>query len=102
MTNQTLPCREAFEVYARADLLSLTRRGNGYASNDTQSAWHFWQMAWNTRAQSSAPEGGEAVAEVDELDNEFGPGTPCITMLGPMPPIGTKLYTRSNAQDKEK
>lgn len=98
MTDQ---CREAFEKWvSKKDwfiaTLGLGRSGVEYVDPCINSRWQGWQAAWNTRAQSSAPEGGEAVAEITELDNEFGPGAPCIMMLAPMPPLGTKLYTRSN------
>ena len=58
-----------------------------------EESLHEWfaDFLKNPRYAQSAQ--GEAVAEVDELDCETGPGTPCITMLGPMPPAGTKLYT---------
>lgn len=51
----------------------------------------------NTRAQASAPE-GEAVAEVDGY--RLG-GSAVLTWLSKPVPVGTKLYTRSNAKAGE-
>ena len=90
-TNQTLPCREAFEKWDAQD-------------NGVVSRWKVWEAAceWmNTRAQSSAPEGGEAVAEVVSAHGDpeaFGERE--IRVLTDLRKLqyGTKLYTRSNAQ----
>ena len=66
---------------------------NGLFDTDGNGPYDCYACGKKAQPHPQAAQGGEAVAEIDELDCETGPGTPCITMLGPMPPLGTKLYT---------
>src|SRR6201996_2449825 len=58
--------REAFEKWLGSFKLSghaLDKNHDGeYRSDRTGDQWEAWQAAWNTRAQASAPEGGEPIA----------------------------------------
>lgn len=59
MTDQMIHCREAFEKWYSKPL--IIRDDAGQYEGHTYTAWNAWQAAWNTRAQASAPEGGETV-----------------------------------------
>lgn len=65
MTDQTLPCREAFEKWAvtKGHSIIKTDVGSWYAYWRTQEAWESWQACWNTRVQSSAPEDSDGSAK---------------------------------------
>jgi hypothetical protein len=115
MTNQTLPCRDL-----RSDLLKAI---GGYLEQhdpDCRVSYdaftdHVLERITNTRAQSYAPEGGEAVAwlevepgvSLEKAVSEYG--TMCYSMrvhVGRKRPDVAQdsnglfpLYTSSNAQD---
>jgi hypothetical protein len=55
MTDQTLHCREAFEKWYWSEVRDLS-------FSQARQGWEAACEWMNTRAQSSAPEGGEAVA----------------------------------------
>lgn len=61
-TDQTLHFREAFEKAAKAKGFFHQAGEPPHDTLITAAAWWAWQEAWNTSAQSSAPEGGEDVA----------------------------------------
>lgn len=115
MTDQTLHCREAFEKWYSKPL--IIRDDAGQYDGHTFTAWNAWQAAWNTRAQASASEGAEAVADgwqarrLDRNDAEWFYATKELHdhiqatghYFGPESPRmeSRALYTRINAKAGE-
>lgn len=114
MTDQTLPCREAFEKAMRKEgHEDFQRYQDTYMNLGMAAHWLTWQTAWKTRAQSSSPEGGEAVAWQWRTKRGEGKWMHGWAISNAMPTrenchlsdgdeIEVRgLYTRSNAQDNK-